>query len=439
MTQARRNDFQVRDEATFPEREEGAFPQQAILGTAHLARLAFEQQDLEPTWDSLCNRVLLNAYDAAALLDMSIMLLIAGHREQSLQTQKAALQICKLYHLRRRNSHGMRVLVFMAPGDLMSNTPIDFLIEGTDINLMLYYVDRDTRRIEHVPAHDVAFLAISESPGNKPILENIGNLLRHWKKPILNNLPEQIMQLTRDGVAAKFNRIDSILAPKTARLSRQEVDALVQGTIQVSSPPENRGFPFIIRPIGTHAGEGMQKIDSLNDLSSFLYARSEQEFYLCPFIDYSNEDRLFRKYRIAFIQGKAFPSHMAISQHWMVHYLNANMAEHLSRRQEEESWFFNFDEFALKNERAFAVISELIPLDYFVIDCSVLADGRLLLFEADTGMIVHDMDSVEIYPYKKTAMHKLFSAFEKSLENAAFRKNSNQIPARFQSPTFLLT
>ena len=40
-----------------------------------------------------------------------------------------------------------------------------------------------------------------------------------------------------------------------------------------------------------------------------------------------------------------------------------------------------------------------------------LPDGRLLIFEVDVAMLVHDMDDGETLPYKKVAMQKLFDAF----------------------------
>lgn len=61
-------------------------------------------------------------------------------------------------------------------------------------------------------------------------------------------------------------------------------------------------------------------------------------------------------------------------------------------------------------------IQRRIGLNYLTIDCAESKDGRLLVFEADTGMIVHDMDPVDIFPYKKRQMQKVFSAFQNAIE-----------------------
>lgn len=71
-----------------------------------------------------------------------------------------------------------------------------------------------------------------------------------------------------------------------------------------------------------------------------------------------------------------------------------------------------FDQdFAQRHAEAFAALHRIFGLDYFGIDCAELPDGRLLIFEVDVAMIVHDMDDETVFPYKKPAMQKLFAGF----------------------------
>ena len=85
----------------------------------------------------------------------------------------------------------------------------------------------------------------------------------------------------------------------------------------------------------------------------------------------------------------------------------------------------NFDsDFAVRHARAFDALHRRLGLDYFAIDCAELADGRLLLFEADVAMIVHSMDPESVFPYKKEAMSKLFAAFEDALTRRVARATS---------------
>ena len=60
-----------------------------------------------------------------------------------------------------------------------------------------------------------------------------------------------------------------------------------------------------------------------------------------------------------------------------------------------------------------------IGLDYFGIDSAELPDSRLLVFEVDVAMVVHNMDSAKIYPYKHVAMRKLFDAFIEAVRGSA--------------------
>jgi hypothetical protein len=204
------------------------------------------------------------------------------------------------------------------------------------------------------------------------------------------------------------------------RLPRGALERLASGEAGVGELIPGAAFPLIARPVGTHAGQGMEKLDSPPVLAAYLAERGEAEFYLAPFVDYASPDGLFRKQRIAFIAGRAFPSHLAVSEHWMVHYLSAGMAEDAERRAEEAEWMGRFDEdFAVRHADAFAALHRRLGLDYFGIDCAELSDGRLLLFEADVAMIVHDLDPEDVFPYKKPAMRRLFAAFQAELKRIA--------------------
>ena len=143
-------------------------------------------------------------------------------------------------------------------------------------------------------------------------------------------------------------------------------------------------------------------------------------FYLTQFIDYRGPDGWFRKYRIAFVGGAPYLCHMAASEHWMVHYLNAGMAESPAKRAAEAEAMADFDTgFARRHARAFATLCETIGLDYFSIDCSEAPDGRLLVFEADVAAIIHSMDDPAVYPYKRAAMQRCYDGFAAMLHSAS--------------------
>jgi hypothetical protein len=115
---------------------------------------------------------------------------------------------------------------------------------------------------------------------------------------------------------------------------------------------------------------------------------------------------------------------MAISEHWMVHYLNAGMYESAEKRDEEARFMARFDEdFARRHEAALRAVCERVGLDYFGLDCAETPDGELLIFESDVAMIVHAMDSPDMFPYKQQQMRKVFAAFREML-GAACRQRA---------------
>lgn len=391
--------------------EANSYPK--VLGKAVIVRALYEGRDISATWDALMRRVSENLQDAGAFFDLANILFTLRQPEKAALSQRAAIEVSRTFHIQNGDGTGPTVLVFVVAGDFMANTPIEFLLEKSDANILLHFVDSQTADLSEIPEHDVAFIGIGESAENAEVLEHLQHLMHGWHGPVLNNAPQRIMALSRDGVAQTFKDEPSILAPIAIRISRDALCASDVARQRIEGLPD---WPIIIRPVGTHAGGGLEKISSDAELDSYLRRHPEPEFYVSPFIDYSGPDGKFRKQRVAFIDGKAYACHLAVSDHWMVHYLSAGMAEYEDRRAEEASWMVDFDrKFAARHARAFDALHRRLGLDYFAIDCAELADGRLLLFEADVAMIVHSMDSESVFPYKKLAMARLFAGFEKAL------------------------
>lgn len=388
----------------------------ALIGTAALVRWFEEGRDLSPVWDHLVERLDHDPADAAALMDMSTLLLIRKARRKGEAAQAAALDLQRHYLRTYNGGGGIRLLAFVTAGDLMANTPLDFLLTGSDFDLHLFYVDKDTASLDAVPDHDVAIVAIGESPENQAVLLRLSELLHHWPTPVVNGPPLRVAAMTRDRVCALFADVPSVLAPATGRVDRQTLVDIARGQLLLPQVMPGLSFPIIVRPIASHAGEGLEKVDDLATLLVYLLERDEPDFFLSPFIDYRSADGMFRKQRIAFIGGKAYPSHAATSAHWMVHYVNASMRHYPERRAEEAAFMEGFDrDFAVRHAAAFKALAERIGLDYFAIDCAELADGRLLLFEADVAMVIHDADCARTFPYKKPAMRRLFAAFQETI------------------------
>ena len=391
-------------------------PAARILGMHTIVPYALDNIDVTPLWTQLVERFQADESDAAALVDISTILQSQGQTDQALQVLGSALAVRRTFCVVHGDGTGPRLLAFVTPGDFMANTPLDFLFEGSNGVLWLHYVDAETTELKDLPEHDAAFMAIGESNENGPVLARMNELLADWPGPIMNNKPMLINSLTRDGVSRMFAQEPTILSPRTLRFPALQLQAVVGGMIKLSDLAQDMDFPIIVRPIGTHAGHGMECIWDCAELSVYMSSVPSESYYVAPFIDYRGEDGLFNKQRVVLIKGKPFASHMALSDHWMVHYLSAGMATNPEKRAVEARWMETFDEdYAVRHAAAFEALYRHIGLDYFGIDCAELSDGRLLVFELDVAMIVHAMDSAEIYPYKKVAMQRLFDAFVASI------------------------
>ena len=392
----------------------------ALIGLAALTKLAFDRADLTALEQQLVARVQAVPRDAAALLDLSVLTQLLGDRDRGLALQMEALTLQRIYRHRATGpaASGMRLLAFVAPGDLMANTPLQFLLEGSDIALDLLYVVAGRPLPASIPDHDLAFVAVGESDENRPVLEQIARRIPTWPRPIVNT-PERIARLSREATGPLLHSAPGVLAPATCRLDRDDLDRIRQGALPIDAVFPDGGFPILVRPIGSHAGHGLAKLSDLASVEGYLGEQPESEFFVTRFVDYRGPDGLFRKYRIAVIDGRPFACHLAISSHWMVHYLNAGMTESAEKREEEARFMAEFDEnFARRHSGAIRAITRRVALDYYAMDCGETPDGRLLLFEADVAMIIHAMDPPEMFPYKQRQMRKVFEAFRGMLYKA---------------------
>lgn len=403
--------------------ESAALPFAPLIGVASLARRAVLRENLTPLGAALLARAQENPADANAYMDYSTVLQLMGLRENALAVQAEAIQIRALYSLPAsrpvsQEAPGLRLLAIMGPGDLMANTPIEFLLEESDVSLDMLYLTPESEWPEVVPDHDVMMVAVGESDANQPLLGRLAGVVANWPRPVVN-VPEQIAVLSRDGVCAALHDIPGVEMPITTRIDRATLQALGAGATTVGTLLPKDDFPLIVRPTDSHAGHNLEKITHRGEIGEYLERVHAQRFYVSRFVDYRDDDGLFRKYRIALIEGRPFICHFAVSAHWMIHYLNAGMGESAEKRAEEAACMAHFDEeFAVRHAAAFEAIHQRLRLPYLGIDCAQTRAGDLLIFESDNAMVVHAMDGEAMYPYKKPAMRKVFAAFRQMLENA---------------------
>ncbi|MDE2082069.1 MAG: RimK family alpha-L-glutamate ligase [Burkholderiales bacterium] len=400
------------------------------LGLARLMTLAFEGHDLMPIAQRLIERASSHAEDADTLMSLSIALQLRGLRDEGLAVQADALRIQRLFQRPAASTAttgaagaapGLRLLALMAPGDLMTNTPLDFLLERSDVCSSHLYLGLDESLPARLPAHDVLLVAISESDRTRPLLQRLGVELAVRGLPVINR-PDRIVQTGRTEAFRHLQGLPGVLMPATARLSLADLKALARGDEALARWLPGAAFPVIVRPVDSHAGQGLAKVSSPRALGIYLDEALAGEFFVSPFVDYASADGAYRKYRVVLVDGVAYPGHMGISSHWMIHYLNAGMTDSAAKRLEEAAFMSDFDiRFGRRHAGALQAVGQAFGLEYLVIDCAETRAGELLVFELDPGAVIHAMDPPTLFPYKRPQMERVFAAFRRLLGSRADR------------------
>lgn len=384
----------------------------AIIGMATLTTAAMHGA----TSDALAAMIArLDTDPIARTYDTGIARQLAFRCAEGLDLQDEALAASPLFRVRRDDGDaGLRVLALVAPGELMANTPLDFITNHLDVGLDLLFVRPGTPLPATIPDHDLAFFAVGEA--DDAMVARLGALFAAWPRPAVND-PRFLPLLARDRLAALLADVPGVCAPPVIAASRAQLDAWLHDRGDVAALLPGCGYPVLVRPLGSHAGRGLKMLENAKDFASHLMFSFAPDYYVTAFADYRSPDELYRKYRVVFIDREPFLCHMASSRHWMVHYLNAGMTESADKRADEAQAMAAFTgSFAQRHRDAFAALHDRLPFDYYSIDCGETPDGRLLVFEADTAAIIHLMDPVEMFPYKHVHMRRVFDAFGAMLE-----------------------
>jgi hypothetical protein len=353
---------------------------------------------------------------ANTCMQMFYVFMALGQDAAALDTQDRALKLQRLYRIAGPASPRIRLLALMAPGNMLDNTPLDFVVNGSSVSLTLAYLDPDAEFFSLFPAslpeHDLLFVAVGESAKHRKILLRLASALADWPRPVIN-APRLILQCARDQSYSAIKDIAGLVYPTTRRLTQEDRQRLQDQPPDISA----LHFPATIRPADTHGGIGLQRVDSLSALNDYLAASIATNHVLAAYVDYRSHDGYFRKMRIVLIDSQPYLCHLAISDHWIVHYQSAGMEKSAAKRAEEALLMQNFNTDFLPRFRApFAALSKALQLDYVTVDCAELPDGRLLIFEIDTRGLIHASDPIDLYPYKPACMQKAFDAFESMLE-----------------------
>lgn len=394
-------------------------PESAFIGLAPFLRMNIAGADLQAVGQLLHSQLQSFPDDENLWMNLSTALFCLEQRELALSIQAEALAMARTYRLPAiTQPAGFRLLMLMAPGDLAANTPLDCLLEDSDVDLIYHYVAADGILPAELPAHDALMVGLSETDTHRDLLAALAEQLADWPQPVIND-PRQIPVTGRNTASRLLAGAPGISIPATERIARAALAAVADGRVDLADTAAACGFPVILRPVDSHAGRDLARLADPGELASYLAGVADDEFFISAFVDYRSADGQFRKFRIALVDGRPLACHMAVSDHWMIHYVNAGMYEDAAKRAEEARFMARFAAFAERHREALHAIHRRTGLDYLCLDGAETRAGELLIFEIDHAMVVHAMDCPERFPYKQGHMAELKAAFRDFLGRLA--------------------
>ncbi|HTZ77027.1 MAG TPA: tetratricopeptide repeat protein [Stellaceae bacterium] len=305
--------------------------------------------------------------------------------------------------------------VLIIAGSRMCNVPTEHLLsirryETITIHLLppgAASAD-EVEALKHLPPFDIAFNAIGEVDRGEIFFPEASALCAGLSCPVLNP-PEQMPRTRRDRVEALLAGIPNLVVPETRRVRRAELVALAER--------ERLPHTLLLRPLGAHGGDDLQRVETPAEVAAYLREIASEENYVTQYVDYRSADGNYRKYRFVYVDREAFPYHLAISDHWLLHYWRADMKRAQWMRAEEEAFLADYTRiFPGALAETIKEIGRRLDLDYGGVDCGITPDGQVLLFEANATMLVHLADRHTDFAYKTRYVPRIFDAMSAMIQ-----------------------
>ena len=323
------------------------------------------------------------AYASAHLMLAELLFLASDPQAQA--HLDAALRLQRVYETPRAEP-AVKVLMLLSDASYSSNAPLEMIADRDRIALHKYYLG-DGNGTERLPNFDVAFCAFGYSRAAEPAIRIAAMFEQRSGSRVINSA-SLLRAAAREELRATVADIRGVTVPDVRLLEAAAVEA---------------AMPTLVRPADTHAGLGLALVRGGEDVRAHTARWPAERYHVAPFIEYVSPDGYYRKYRVLLVDGAPYPYHLAISPRWMVHYRNAPMSQNAWMR-EEEAAFLSRPASVFALWETFADVARAIGLDYVGVDCTLLADGSMLIFEADPAMLVHDEDPGSIFAYKRPAV-----------------------------------
>ena len=270
-----------------------------------------------------------------------------------------------------------------------------------------------------LPEHHVVFNAIGDADVCKQALDRAVTLMDRTFAPVIN-APAAVLQTGRAANARRLANVPGVLAPLVVNVPRQALEGDAGADVLRERGLE---FPLLLRAPGFHNGRHFHLVGSAGDLAKTVEAIPGDGLTAIQFLDARGPDGQYRKYRVMMIGGWLYPLHLAISSHWKIHYVTADMADNAEHRAEEARFLEDMPGvLGARAMSALAEIQNILGLDYAGIDFGLNQRGEVLLFEANATMTVVPPEQDLRWGYRRAAVERIGEAVRRMLIEKAQRR-----------------
>ncbi|WP_262692009.1 TauD/TfdA family dioxygenase [Kordiimonas aestuarii] len=265
---------------------------------------------------------------------------------------------------------------------------------------------------DDVPKVDLVLNTMACADRLKGSLEALEKFVAvHDDLPLINH-PTQVLATTRDENARRLGVLEGVVFPTTLRLAWPGGEA----TAVLAQMEAAKLKPRVIaRPTGTHTGVGVVMLHSEDEIRRyFAGAQPGREYHLIEYHDIADEHGLYRKSRTFCIDGRYFPVASLTHNSWNVHsgdrYTVMDKSPAMQAR--EQDYLRDMPgTLGAANMARLEKVRDLVELDFFGVDFTVLPDGKLFIFECNAAMR-HNYDHAGNFPYTRVHLDAVSNAFE---------------------------
>jgi tetratricopeptide (TPR) repeat protein len=266
-----------------------------------------------------------------------------------------------------------------------------------------------------LPPHDLVFNAVGDADVSGASLLAAERVNALTAAPWVNSI-QAVLATGRANNAQHLAQLPGVRSPQIREWSRTAL-------LAASEAQTDLVFPLLLRRPGFQTGKYFAKLDSISELKTYLEKEPGDRWLTLAYLNARGVDGAYRKYRVMMIDGALYPLHLAISNHWKVHYFSAAMKDKAEHRAEEQR-FLSDPQGVLGTAvwTALQAIQAELGLDYAGIDFGLKRhgeQGELLFFEANATMVMALPPADPMWDYRRAATERAMAA-----ANALFLKKA---------------